>query len=262
MSEAEVVYSEVKFQSQRGNTDGPASSPQSSEVRVSGPQPSSKLPASQQQQQQQPASSGRSKSRPERATFVTFVVLGVLVAAAIVALGLTCYQMMHLQKLTDELDAVERNLTEDSCAECEDGWEQRGAECYYFSNNQLTWEQSRRACGCRGGALVRIGNRAEQEYLAGQLRGKGNQPDDLFWIGLTDSEQEGAWLWTDGSPLDWSESFWSRSEPDNFLGKEDCAATKVQAAGGNVRRWVGLPCGAANGHICDKPARTRRSECV
>ncbi|XP_068432104.1 immune-related, lectin-like receptor 4 [Clinocottus analis] len=278
MSEDEVLYSEVKFTKHEGTADGTASSPTDSEVRILSTQPSSELPGS----QQQLVPNGRHKLPPERAAFV---VLVVLLAAAIIALGLTYFSYtvysyknmeLQIQTLTDELEAVGKNLTayeeifknltdkldgqkKNVTDGCEDGWEQRGEECYYFSTDQMTWEASRRACGCRGGALVRIGSKEEQEYLKVMLRQK-KLNRNMFWIGLTDVQEEGAWLWTDGSPLVQSLKFWKGHEPDNYTQKdypegEDCAAMEDNF-------WFDQPCRFTHKHICDKPAQTSRSKCV
>ncbi|XP_034401119.1 immune-related, lectin-like receptor 4 [Cyclopterus lumpus] len=282
MSEDDVLYSEVKFTRRRGNTDRMASSPATSEVRILSTEPPSELPVHTPPAQQLLASNSRSKVTPERAAFV---LLGVLVAAAVIALGLTSYKTMgHLQKLTDEVDALGRNLreilqnltdklegqgnkvTDDSRPECEEGWKQHGAECYYFSTNKSTWGESSRACSCRGGTLVRIGSREEQEYLEGELR--RNHARGKFWIGLTDLKKEGTWLWTDVSPLDPSLAFWKPYEPDDWKGNnleypdgEDCAAMEGNRAV-DLKCWFDQLCSVTHGHICDKPAQTSRSKCV
>uniref|UniRef100_A0A3P8QPW5 C-type lectin domain-containing protein n=1 Tax=Astatotilapia calliptera TaxID=8154 RepID=A0A3P8QPW5_ASTCA len=73
-----------------------------------------------------------------------------------------------------------------ACYKCEEGWEQHGGKCYYFSISQSSWNKSRDECRAKRGDLVKIDSREEQ---------------DKFWIGLTDSAVEGRWLWVDGSQL-------------------------------------------------------------
>uniref|UniRef100_A0A668RY63 C-type lectin domain-containing protein n=1 Tax=Oreochromis aureus TaxID=47969 RepID=A0A668RY63_OREAU len=92
----------------------------------------------------------------------------------------------------------------DPCSKCEEGWEQHGGKCYYFSTNKSSWNESRDDCRAKGGDLVKIDSREEQ-----------------FWIGLTDSAEQGRWLWVDGSPLNKSLSYWNDNEPDNWP-EDDC----------------------------------------
>ncbi|KAI3358828.1 hypothetical protein L3Q82_015224, partial [Scortum barcoo] len=66
------------------------------------------------------------------------------------------------QTLRDEHEAVKRNLTDEPCPKCEEGWEQYEAKCYYFSNDKSSWSESRDACKDQGGDLVKINSRDEQ----------------------------------------------------------------------------------------------------
>ncbi|TDH03801.1 hypothetical protein EPR50_G00145820 [Perca flavescens] len=97
---------------------------------------------------------------------------------------------------------MKRNLTDEPCQKCEEGWELHGGKCYYFSTDRLPWELSRHQCIAQHGDLVKIDSREEQTFLELKLREKMNDDEDKFWIGLTDSQTEGTWLWVDGSPLD------------------------------------------------------------
>ncbi|XP_037649935.1 hepatic lectin-like [Sebastes umbrosus] len=281
MSEADVLYSDVKFTRERGKPNGNASSSADttySEVKILKKQPSTELPGSQEQQ----VSNGRSGVTCER---VALVVLSALLVAAVIALGLTSYKniqtMERLQQL--ELDAVRKNLTEkhcevkscnntmpqkcpkpplvqnDRCPSCEEGWEQHGAKCYHFSSYKSTWEESRSECRRLGGDLVKIESREEQEFLLGRLRDKMDTHEDKFWIGLTDSEEENKWLWVDGSPLDTSLTFWSGKEPDNWDGEnmdgEDCVRMG-EKNGEHLMWWFDKDCRAPQRRVCAKPTKT------
>uniref|UniRef100_A0A7N6BM82 C-type lectin domain-containing protein n=1 Tax=Anabas testudineus TaxID=64144 RepID=A0A7N6BM82_ANATE len=223
MPEGDVLYSDVAFTRTSGNTKETVLSSDEttySEVKILKTQP----PVEQQGlQQEEPIT--RSKVT-ERATLL---VLCVLLAAAVVGLGVVSFdnsqKKKHIQKLEVEFEALKKNHTQklcetkpvttaqpvcpkptevkidDTCPKCEEGWELHGGKCYYFSTRESTWNQSRDYCRCRGGDLVKIDSREEQSFLELRLRTKMEDGDDKFWIGLTDSKEEGKWLWVDDSPL-------------------------------------------------------------
>ncbi|XP_029370199.1 C-type lectin domain family 4 member E-like isoform X3 [Echeneis naucrates] len=182
-----------------------------------------------------------------------------------------------LQKLQDE--ALKRNLTADRLCgtepnntltlmcpkdpevkrnetypRCEEGWEHNGGKCYLFSTNGSSWEKSRDECKQLGGDLVKIDSREEQGFLAERLRVKMERAEDKFWIGLTDSKNEGDWLWVDGSPLDRNWTFWRSGEPDNWKEKdpdgEDCVA--MGETGKIIESWTDGSCKTEYKSICEK----------
>uniref|UniRef100_A0A8C4IJW2 C-type lectin domain-containing protein n=1 Tax=Dicentrarchus labrax TaxID=13489 RepID=A0A8C4IJW2_DICLA len=155
----------------------------------------------------------------------------------------------------------------DSCPKCEYGWEQHGRQCYYFSTNYLTWSESRDECRQKGGDLVQIDSREEQvKHTALKLSEKMNFDDDMFWIGLTDSEKEGTWLWVDGSLLNESLTFWNGSEPDNWTvldpDGEDCVRMGEKTGAPDLKCWFDFSCNASYRSICEKPAETGHFKCL
>ena len=108
---------------------------------------------------------------------------------------------------------------EDSCVvSCPSGWEREGDHCYFWSEEEKNWFEAEEACQRHGGHLASITNQDDDNYIKGkQIRA---------WIGGTDINKEGTWLWTDCS--DWSfNSGWRSGEPNNKNGgaTEDCAAS-------------------------------------
>ncbi|XP_047200071.1 hepatic lectin-like isoform X15 [Hippoglossus stenolepis] len=226
MAEAEVLYN-IKSTRARGNTDG------------------SKQPA---------ASNRRSGVTSER---VALLVLSVLLAAAVTALGVTLYEITQIKKLQEECEA--KHLTDEACPRCEDGWEPHGGKCYFFSLFTLTWDQSRTECTSMRGDLVVINNREEQEFLESRLSEKMETAEDKFWIGLTDSENEGEWLWVDNTRLDTSRTFWLLNEPDNWRWKnydgEDCVRMGVKNGAKDLKIWSDESCNSPQKSVCEKPEK-------
>uniref|UniRef100_A0A3Q1C0L2 C-type lectin domain-containing protein n=1 Tax=Amphiprion ocellaris TaxID=80972 RepID=A0A3Q1C0L2_AMPOC len=136
------------------------------------------------------------------------------------------------------------NLFKDGpCPKCEAGWEHHGGKCYNFTTNKSSWEESRCFCQSQGGDLRR-------------LKDVMNEAEDKFWIGLTDSEEEGRWLWVDGSPL----KFWNYKEPDNWTGKdpngEDCVRMGEKVGAPDLKCWFDKSCKVPHKSICEKPEKT------
>lgn len=50
------------------------------------------------------------------------------------------------------------------CSKCQEGWEEDGGQCYFFSMKQSNWAQAREECRQQGGDLVRIMSREKQVH--------------------------------------------------------------------------------------------------
>ncbi|KAJ8361833.1 hypothetical protein AAFF_G00418580 [Aldrovandia affinis] len=136
------------------------------------------------------------------------------------------------------------------CRPCPEGWEQRNSKCYYFSTVVKTWNDSRSDCLKQGADLVIIESKEEQDFIYKQTGGY------VHWIGLSDSETEGTWLWVDGTPLQKDKAFWLTGEPDEHFGSEDCAAAGRRWVLGDVEGdgWVDLPCHVLLRSVCETDA--------
>uniref|UniRef100_A0A3B4HAL2 C-type lectin domain-containing protein n=1 Tax=Pundamilia nyererei TaxID=303518 RepID=A0A3B4HAL2_9CICH len=153
--------------------------------------------------------------------------------------------VIHQMKL---LTLNMQNQPKDGPCACDEGWDEHGGKCYYFSTNKSSWTESRDECRAKGGDLVKIDNWCEQNF------------EDMFWIGLTDAVEEGRWLWLDGSPLNTSLSFWADHEPDNWTHEnpdgEHCVRLGEEEGEEPLKTWYDKFCKAPNKSICEKWVKT------
>ena len=99
----------------------------------------------------------------------------------------------------------------DKCVEsCEEGWEENGDHCYFWSNDTKSWTDAEDFCQKEGGHLASVASNATQKYMDQRYRkGLGG----VVWLGGNDIEEESAWKWTDCSH--WEVEFWYPGEPNN-----------------------------------------------
>lgn len=128
---------------------------------------------------------------------------------------------------------------DDDCVPVE---EERPA--FSFHAERKTYAAARADCQQRGGDIASI-HSAEENAQAASLVGLGSDA----WIGFTDQRAEGTWVWSDGSPVVYTN--WAGGEPNSYLGDEDCA---VFWSGGEYGRWYdgygSENCDAALPYVC------------
>ncbi|XP_052441445.1 CD209 antigen-like protein C [Carassius gibelio] len=153
---------------------------------------------------------------------------------------------MSLTEKKDQTQTNNMNITEErdqlksernDLKKFVDGLKCHQSTLYFFSSEKKNWNESRRYCRERGTDLIIINNREEQDFV------KNICGSDHFWIGLTDVEEEGRWKWVDGSTL--TSGFWASGEPNDYLGKEDCANTRSSG-------WFDAQCDGSVKWICEK----------
>uniref|UniRef100_A0A1A8LF77 C-type lectin domain-containing protein n=1 Tax=Nothobranchius pienaari TaxID=704102 RepID=A0A1A8LF77_9TELE len=200
-----------------------------------------------------------------------------LLAAALIIISILAFDKIRTNKtlqtlkednkvLSEETEALRRNISDHVWLKLDINWEKHGDKCYYFNYLYLPWKGSRRFCEALGADLVKIDSREEQEFLVEKV--KTFEMGDIwdgFWIGLTDSEVEGTWTWVDGSPLDSRMKFWLKEQPDNSKARtasgEDCV-TIVKREAEDLNTWNDDICSLAFKSICEKPAGTGPSSSV
>ncbi|XP_051988676.1 C-type lectin domain family 4 member E-like [Xyrauchen texanus] len=123
-------------------------------------------------------------------------------------------------------------------------WIQHKGRFYVFSSEKKNWTNSRERCQDLGGDLVIINSKEEQEFLARQILGTKT----LYWIGLTDSHEEGTWLWVDNNRLKDDLKFWTKNSPDDYKASEDCVVLNGNI---NEAQWGDISCLRKESSICE-----------
>ncbi|KAM6321265.1 C-type lectin domain family 7 member A-like [Aegotheles albertisi] len=155
------------------------------------------------------------------------VVLGIFCLSSVAAAGVLAARFIlvcHLVRERDEnftlqkaimeslnqqlklLQAQNLNLTEtvkqlatsrgQKCAPCPENWLQYGENCYHFSKEWRTWQESKAQCSALESRLLKIENKEELDFA---MQSAQFHSSYSFWIGLSRSGAEGPWLWDDGS---------------------------------------------------------------
>ncbi|CAL8302001.1 unnamed protein product [Lota lota] len=153
---------------------------------------------------------------------------------------------------------VNRNTNERVCKTCPENWRLFQTTCYYFSSRALTWPASRSWCRTQGGDLLVVNTKQEQSFVVAASR-RPEQTVARLWMGISDAEEEGRWLWVDGSPLSSDLQFWLKrpgtgTEPDDWRAEnpqgEDCG--HVDNNEEDLSSWMDGSCDLNYRWICEK----------
>lgn len=110
---------------------------------------------------------------------------------------------------------------------------------YRLIMSTLTWAAAKADCEASGGYLLKIETAAEDQQIENVL---GFGPSEV-WIGLSDVDQDGTYLWTDGTPP--SFTHWSNPPGPS---SPDCVAKNTKPTDG---RWFTRSCGGSEAAVCE-----------
>uniref|UniRef100_A0A493U081 C-type lectin domain-containing protein n=2 Tax=Anas platyrhynchos TaxID=8839 RepID=A0A493U081_ANAPP len=130
--------------------------------------------------------------------------------------------------------------TEDSWKCCPEGWTPFKESCYYFSDDQMPWDESQQNCSGMGSQLVVINTEAEQVSA-----GLGEGQSSL--------ETGGQWRWADQTPYNESAAFWRPGEPSD---KHDEPCVLIHYQKDVFRNWNDVQCTIHSYRICETAAVT------
>lgn len=102
---------------------------------------------------------------------------------------------------------------------------------------------ARERCVQYGADLVSLHSQNEVSFVVHQAQSA--KWTHSLWIGLNDRNVEGGYVWSDGSPV--SFTHWSRGQPNNWFGQQDCLEMFTNRATAN---WNDLACNQIRNFAC------------
>ncbi|XP_008506834.1 C-type lectin domain family 7 member A-like isoform X1 [Equus przewalskii] len=100
------------------------------------------------------------------------------------------------EKNTSSLDVENHSVLPSSTGKdydtCQEKWSCCGKNCYYFSKEEKTWDESKTSCQGLGSSLIKIDDKEEQIFIQSKIKYK-------HWIGLHRKGANHPWMWQDGS---------------------------------------------------------------
>ena len=143
----------------------------------------------------------------------------------------------NCNKLVDEFSPMNMQ-----CQDC--ALRQFAGSFYAFCPQHVRWTPAGEGCQARGGTLVIIEEMAENDFVFTTTVGI---EDTRWWIGATDSEDEGTWLWVNGAAVADGFQKWAKDEPDNGGVLEDNNCMAIGALG----EWWDEECSDNRPFVCE-----------
>ena len=134
---------------------------------------------------------------------------------------------------------------------CQQGWISNGKSCYKLFTSSKTWENAKEECKKWNARLVKVESSEENDFIKTELL--PTDEDDNYWIGLSDSDNEGDWMWTDGTQLD-SDGYknWGDNQPDNEKDKQNCVLIAIRTSDPDHNgKWHDKRCSRKRKYICE-----------
>ena len=124
--------------------------------------------------------------------------------------------------------------------------------CYKSFRSPKTWENAKEECEKWNASLVKIESREENDFIKTKVT--QTHTSDDYWIGLSDSDREDDWKWTDGTQLD-QDGYknWADNQPDNYLNNEHCVVILIRTKEFSPElngKWNDQPCSNGMYFIC------------
>ncbi|XP_047194817.1 ladderlectin isoform X2 [Hippoglossus stenolepis] len=126
---------------------------------------------------------------------------------------------------------------------CPNGWTYISRRCYYYISAKLNWAEAEKKCLTMNANLASVHSSSEYSSIQAVIK-KASKASGRTWIGGTDCQMEGIWLWSDGTAFDYTHC----ANFDNKQSKQHCL---VMNYGGN-KCWDDDRCSREFPSVCVK----------
>ncbi|XP_052453189.1 galactose-specific lectin nattectin [Carassius gibelio] len=130
---------------------------------------------------------------------------------------------------------------------CPNGWTHFGVRCYKYFSEAFNWITAERFCQTYDANLASVHNKLDNDHLLSLV-----PSFTRFWVGAQDGEQEGQWIWSDGSHFNYTS--WCSGEPNNVGNEEHC----LELAYSSNNCWNDLTCSVQLAFVCAKKIKDHK----
>lgn len=124
---------------------------------------------------------------------------------------------------------------------CPEAWTRDKNTCYlYQKQEKLSWYGARIRCHDLGGNLAEPDTEEKMRYILSAI------DDNNVWIGATDEDNEGTWVWASSQKQLGSYIQWQQSQPNNLFGNQHCMEIGLSLVNDES-------CFEDNYYVCEKP---------
>ncbi|KAK2863304.1 hypothetical protein Q5P01_002837 [Channa striata] len=171
---------------------------------------------------------------------LTVCVLGFAVMALVRAAAFEKKRAKNDQ--TESSDLVKRYL------HCSWGWTYIDGACLKYVPKPMTWGRAERNCRSMGAHLASVLNINKYHAIQNMIADATHDYKEA-WIGGSDAQHEGVWLWSDGETMQFTN--WCPGEPNNALGSQHC----IQMNYGDQKCWDDQRCETHLPSVCAQRRR-------
>uniref|UniRef100_A0A8P4JVY1 C-type lectin domain-containing protein n=2 Tax=Dicentrarchus labrax TaxID=13489 RepID=A0A8P4JVY1_DICLA len=123
------------------------------------------------------------------------------------------------------------------------GWTGYKGSCFHYIPTAMTWARAEKNCQSMGANLASVHSAEEYHELQRMIVSITHAYRET-WIGGSDAQEEGVWLWSDGSSFNYRHC----GGFDNWGGKQHC----LQMNYGGQKCWDDCQCSYKRPFVCAK----------